>query len=358
MAELRSVAPARSAPAFIVTVDTEGDNLWGRPRTVTTHNARFVQRFQGLCESFGLRPTWLTNDEMARCPTFLAFGRGVVRRGAGEIGMHLHAWNSPPLVPLTPDDMRAQPFLTEYPAEVVEAKVAHMARLLRERFESEIVSHRGGRWALDANTAQALVRHGIRVDCSVTPGVRWLRQRLDGEASTEPAVVDYQGFSMRPYLMDLDDPQMADRSGRSPLLEVPMTVVPSGLYRTLPQAYRVPLLRRWSWGWQPTHHWMYPDGRNLEAMLRTVRRAAEQRWPHLEMVLHSSELMPGGSPTFGDADAIEKLYRDLEVLFRSVASHFRGLTLTEFADQWRARTSAQPASRTGPQAAVATGGRW
>jgi len=26
--------------------------------------------------------------------------------------MHLHAWNSPPLMPLTDDDFRHQPFLT------------------------------------------------------------------------------------------------------------------------------------------------------------------------------------------------------------------------------------------------------
>ena len=357
MAELRPVAPARSAPAFIVTVDTEGDNLWGRPRTVTTHNARYVQRFQGLCESFGFKPTWLTNDEMARCPTFLAFGRAVVRRGAAEIGMHLHAWNSPPLVPLTPDDMRAQPFLTEYPAEVVEAKVAHMARMLRERFECEIVSHRGGRWALDATYAQALVRHGIRVDCSVTPGVRWLRQRLQGEGRTEAGVVDYRGFPTRPYVMDLSEPRLADTSGRSRLLEVPMTVVPSGLYRHLPQAYRVPLLRRWSWAWQPMHHWMYPDGRNLEAMLGIVRRAVAQRWPHLEMVLHSSELMPGGSPTFANAASIETLYRDLQVLFRSVAAHFRGLTLAEFAAQWPAQAAPQQRAGLAEPMTAATGRR-
>ena len=100
MAELRAVAPSTQAPAFLVTIDTEGDDLWGRPQLITTRNARHVQRFQRLCESFGLRPTWLTNYEMARCPHFLAFGRDVVRRGAGEIGMHLHAWNSPPLEPL------------------------------------------------------------------------------------------------------------------------------------------------------------------------------------------------------------------------------------------------------------------
>jgi hypothetical protein len=333
VAELRAVAPSTQAPAFLVTIDTEGDDLWGRPKLITTRNARHVQRFQRLCESFGLRPTWLTNYEMARCPDFLAFGRDVVRRGAGEIGMHLHAWNSPPLEPLTHDDLTAQPFLTEYPAEVVDAKIGYMAQLLRDRFECDIVSHRGGRWAFDATCAQSLVRHGIQVDCSVTPDVRWVRQPAEHEDPSTAAVVDYRGFPTRPYVVDLSQPRQA---GRSPLLEVPMTVVPSTLYRWLPQAYAVPLLRRWAWAWQPTHHWLYPDGRNLQAMLGIVRQAVAQRWSHLEMVLHSSELMPGGSPSFADARSIEALYRDLRVLFRSVSAHFRGLTLMEFAQQWRA----------------------
>jgi hypothetical protein len=346
VAELRAVAPDPHTPAFLVTIDTEGDDLWGRPRIITTRNARHVQRFQRLCESFGLRPTWLTNFEMARCPEFLAFGRDVVRRGTGEIGMHLHAWNSPPLQPLTPDDLTAQPFLTEYPQEVVDAKIGYMARLLRDRFECEIVSHRGGRWAFDATCAQSLVRHGIRVDCSVTPDVRWVRMLTDDEERSDAVVVDYRGFPTRPYVVDLNQPQ---RPGRSSLLEVPMTVVPSSLYRWLPQAYAVPLVRRWSWAWQPTHHWLYPDGRNLPAMLGIVKQAVAQRWPHLEMVLHSSELMPGGSPSFPDGQSIEALYRDLRVLFRSVTGHFRGMTLGDFAAHWQASA----AMATPPNAAVA-----
>lgn len=352
MAELRAVAPSTTAPAFLITIDTEGDDLWSRPRAITTRNARHVQRFQRLCEAFGLRPTWLTNYEMARCPQFQAFGRDVVRRGVGEIGMHLHAWNSPPVVPLTPDDLAAQPYLTEYPPDVIDAKVGFMASLLRERFECEIVSHRGGRWALDATVAQALVRHGIRVDCTVTPDVRWVRQATPLEAPARAAVVDYRGFPTELYLMDLSQPR---RAAASPLLEVPMTVVPSALYRRVPRAYSVPLLRRWCWHWQPTHHWLYPDGRNLDAMLGIVRRAVSQRWPHLEMVLHSSELMPGGSPGFANARAIEALYADLQVLFRSVAPHFRGLTLGEFAAQWRPRAARAAALTPAHQRQTVTG---
>ena len=65
----------------------------------------------------------------------------------------------------------------------------------------------------------------------------------------------------------------------------------------------------------------------------------------LELVLHSSELMPGGSPSFPDVRSIEALYRDLQVLFRSVAAHFRGLTLGEFAAHWQGWTARDEASR-------------
>ena len=63
-----STAPDR--PAFLITIDTEGDNLWANPREITTQNARFLPRFQALCERFLLKPTWLTNWEMVECPVY------------------------------------------------------------------------------------------------------------------------------------------------------------------------------------------------------------------------------------------------------------------------------------------------
>ena len=97
---------ARSQTAFLISIDTEGDDLWSVPAEVTTENARYLPRFQSLCERHGLKPTWLTNYEMAESPVFGEFGRDVLRRGAGEIGMHLHAWDSPPL---TAGPERARP---------------------------------------------------------------------------------------------------------------------------------------------------------------------------------------------------------------------------------------------------------
>ena len=52
---------------FIITVDTEGYNLWEyiKGSEIQTQNARFIQPFQDLCEKFGFKPVYLTNYEMA-----------------------------------------------------------------------------------------------------------------------------------------------------------------------------------------------------------------------------------------------------------------------------------------------------
>ena len=47
-------------------------------------------------------------------------------------------------------------------------------------------------------------------------------------------------------------------------------------------------------------------------------------------MLHSSELMPGGSPTFRDEGAIEHLYRELNAIFaRAQSLGYVGATFRE-----------------------------
>ena len=46
-----------SKPAFLITIDTEGDNQWEDRSRAATENARLLPRFQAICEKHGLRPT-------------------------------------------------------------------------------------------------------------------------------------------------------------------------------------------------------------------------------------------------------------------------------------------------------------
>ncbi len=312
---------------FIITIDTEGDDLWSAPREITTRNADYLPRFQALCERFRFKPVYLTNYEMAMSGAFVEFGRDVVARGTAEIGMHLHAWNSPPLEPLTRDDFRYQPFLIEYPDRVMREKIRTMTCLLEERFERKMVSHRAGRWAFDGRYAAMLIDEGYRVDCSVTPGVDWRSTPGDPDGN---GGTDYTAFPTRPYFLDPADISVP---ANGPLLEVPMTVRASALHRSAPWVYRIPLLRSVAHRMEPAMSWLCPvpllETHNLDAMLQVARAARAEGAAHLEFMLHSSELMAGGSPSFRNASDIEDLYEHLEMLFEDLSGWCRGVTLNE-----------------------------
>lgn len=321
-----------SETPFVITIDAEGDDLWARPREITTRNARFLPRFQALAERFDFKPVYLTNYEMAMSEVYAEFARDLLARGAGEIGMHLHAWNSPPLEALTGDDFYFQPYLVEYPDQVMRRKVKTLTRLLEDRFDQEIVSHRAGRWALDGRYAAILLDEGYRVDCSVTPGKDW---RGNPGAPAGSGGSNYAAFPLRPYFLGPDD---ISRPAACGLLEVPMTIRPSGLYHRVPWAYRIRGLRRIASSVSPSFGWLSPVqpelrapvGSNLRAMLQTARQARAEGAQHMELMLHSSELMPGGSPLFRSASDIERLYEHLEILFEELSAWCRGMTLKEF----------------------------
>lgn len=316
---------------FLITIDTEGDDSWSKPREITTRNAAFLPRFQELCEVNGFKPTYLTNFEMACSPEFVEFAKDAIKRDKAEVGMHLHAWNSPPIVPLTADDYAYQPYLIEYSSDVMARKVSFLTNLLKETFSTEIVSHRAGRWSFDARYASILVDRGYRVDCSVTPHVSWRHHMGDPNRS---GGTDYREFPDHAYHPSVDDLR---QEGGSPLLEVPMTIVANShgfidaVRSQLPAGSLVQ--RTMDHVFPRKVQWLRPTGHNLEEMLKIVQSAVRNDRSYIEFMLHSSELMAGGSPRFRKEEDIERLYEHLEELFGIIRGHFVGATLKEFRDQ-------------------------
>ncbi|HTB62669.1 MAG TPA: hypothetical protein VK737_03690 [Opitutales bacterium] len=315
------------ATAFIITMDTEGDNLWARPREVTTRNAAWLPAFQQLAEKFGFQPTWLVNWEMAHSPACVEFLKDVLARGKGEVGLHPHAWDTPPLESLTQDDMQHHPFLGEYAEPLRNAKLERMTGILQETFQQPLRSHRAGRWGFDGRIARWLRQHGFIADCSVCPGVDWRSTKGDPNGIGGP---DYRRAPHEPYFIDEHDvTKPAFQPPSDALLEVPMTIGEShfGLTKLIGAAI------------SPRHHWLRPNGRNRAAMIERVNEAVEDGRAHLMFMLHSSELMPGGSPTFLDEASILRLNEDLEALFAHArACDCRGQTLGDFATEWRTAT--------------------
>ena len=207
----------REQGRFLITIDTEGDNLWGNPDELTTKNAAYLPRFQQLCEKFAFKPTYLTNYEMARSAQFIDLGKDVIKQKTAEIGMHLHAWDMPPDYSLTNNDRKFHPYLIEYPESIMREKVKIMTELLEETFQVKMLSHRAGRWSFDQRYADILIDYGYQVDCSVTPHVSW--QDNMGDPSQQGGT-DYRDFPEQAYFMDR---RTIDRPGGSSLLEIPMT---------------------------------------------------------------------------------------------------------------------------------------
>lgn len=309
---------------FIITIDTEGDNLWEVRNSeksmsrISNRNGAYIERFQLLCEKYGYIPTYLTNYEMALSEPFRDLARAGVKDHKLEIGMHLHAFNSPPLYNLTDRRGGNKAYAGEYPLAVLDKKIEYLTKFLEDNFQTPIKSHRGGRWYIDAEYIGLLAKHGYTVDCTVTPGMDW----RDNKGQTQDSKgIDYRGFPKSAYEMSTREPA---RHGKSGMVEVPVTVKADLSVRKYARAML--------WGEKSTFgKWFRPTGNNLNELIEIVEWNKKKKTDYIEFMLHSSELMPGGSPTFAYEWQIERLYDELEELFAYMSADYEGVGLTDYA---------------------------
>lgn len=301
---------------FLITIDTEGDNLWKwkAGQEITTENVRYLARFQELCSRYGFKPVWLSNWEMINDPLFVDFINKNVEKGSCELGMHLHAWNNPPFYELPGSEQSGAPYLIEYPKEIMEAKIAAITEKMKEQFGYVPVSHRAGRWAMNDTYFELLYKYGYRIDCSYTPGISW-RDSLG--QTPDFAGPDYRKVSR----------EVHERKG---IVEVPVTVE---------HTHRMFLDKNRSWkanvktvlfGLAGQDIWLRPGRDNMKDMLWMIEKNRTGDSDYLMFMLHSSELMPGGSPTFRREEDVEVLYSRLQVLFDLIQTSYKGCTLEEY----------------------------
>lgn len=321
-----------STPVFVITLDTEPDNEWGRPSVATTENARFVPRFHQLCLRHGFPVTYLLTLEMAADPFLRDYLRPRAAAGECEIGAHLHPWNTPPLESVTEDDMRHHPYPFEYPLDVQRAKLATLVAAIERHHETRPTSYKAGRWGLDEAHAGLLEEFGFTADTSVCPGVDW------GPSKGAPAGrggPDFTTAPLRPYRLSREN---VCRPGSLRVWEVPPTIVfYSALGRMVPGVrtlYRkVRRVRRLFDRQHAGAQWLRPYPYQTAARLRRVVELARAAGaPVLNMTLHSSELMPGCSPYNKTEASIEDLYRRLEDFLGGLRRDgLEGLTLAAAA---------------------------
>lgn len=294
---------------FIITVDTEGENgwTWQPGKETTTKNASFIPRFQHLCDEFGFKPVYLTNYEMALNEKFIENAIKWESENRCEIGIHPHSWNNPPLVTLK-GQYNGQEYLYEHSENVMRAKFTELHDLLTKKIGHAPISHRAGRWAMDDRYFKILSDFGIKVDCSYTPGIDWSQSTGITRGGS-----NYLFASIQPTFID-------------GILEVPVSI------RTIRAIGNGRLRHKIKTFLFPHKIWCRPSMFGLREMKKLVNLIKnDDSSDYIEFMIHSSELMPGGSPYFETEKDIESLYTTLTHLFRYIYKlNFKGSTLSEY----------------------------
>jgi hypothetical protein len=211
-------------------------------------------------------------------------------------------------------------------------KISFLTDVLENTFGTKMQCHRGGRWGFNNTYARILVERGYLVDCSVTPLTSWTTHSGDPARAGGP---DYSRFPQAPYFIDLDD---ISRVGKSPLLEIPVTAME--MQRKSTEAIR----QRFRPGSMPRralNRLLPPLGllalnqHNLRISLRVLERSVALKPRCVHVALHSSNLMPGGSPQFPGVKDVEALYDVLHQILAFGSRHFRGATMTEFRREFQ-----------------------
>ena len=313
-------------PAVMVGIDTEADDQWsqeGRDR-MDVRNAERLPALQALCDEYGVRPTYLVTHEMATRPESVSILTGLARSGRCEIGAHLHPWSSPPF---RPEDLSAHTYPHNLPPDLLERQLGELTATIEAAIGVRPTTYRAGRNGFDGGTLPILERLGYTVDTSVDP---LFNERRKGG-------MVFAGAPVFPYHPAYDDVR---RRGASTILEVPITAatdppLPKVLeraYASLPAIpYRGALKRL---GIRPV--WLRPSYTSRERMIAFASRLHAGGAPCFNIIFHSSELLPGGSPYTPDAASVERFCADLRALLAHLTRTLGavGKTYAEFARDW------------------------
>ena len=310
-------------PFFMVGVDTEADDQWtlaGRKR-LSVENARALPRLQALCDAYDVRPSYLVTHEMATRDPSKSILRDLSATGHCEIGAHLHPWSSPPY--------READLVGRYPSQLDDAQLETQLLELTEVIESSIgvrpVTYRAGRHGFDSRSLGLLEKLGYKVDTSVDP--------LFNE--TRKGGPSFAGAPVSPYWLSASDVRTP---GGSSVLEIPVSsattpALPKSLERQFTSLPAIPwrgYLKRL--GLRAV--WLRPSYSSVEDAKALASALVARSVPTLNMLFHSSELVPGGSP-YNKTDAdVDRFFERLERVFEHVMKRLeaRGVTYRECAE--------------------------
>ncbi len=312
-----------SAPLYLtITIDVEEEGLFSGhyPRSgATVTNVAALRHLEFVSRDFGFPLTLLVTYPVAQDPEARDVLLSWQQEHGAEIGVHLHPWNTPPFTDL-PDP---EPIPTaKLPLPLMEAKLGTLVACLTEKFPTPPRSFRMGRFDWSSGLLELLPRFGLQVDSSMVP-------------------LTTKGEGWKNFLTPSDPFWItAPASDGGGLLEVPVTMVPvvkssaRALHRLaglLPEDAGRALLSRYRFvGAAGIHPAWFP----LFSMLLAAALHRRRGGRVLTLFLHSTELLPGGSPDFPTISAVGRLVAKLREFLTCLVGQgpVQGLTLSGLYD--------------------------
>jgi len=313
--------------AFTIDVEEEGlfsgSYLTEKP---PLHNISSLSLLDPIISEFDLRPTLLVSYQAIRDGYHRDYINGLCHRWRAEIGAHLHPWNTPPLVDL--------PYRQPVPSEVMPREIltAKMGSLWRALADMGVVptSFRMGRFNLGPKMFSILSGTTIIVDSSVAP----MHSYYGGPK--------HLGAPTDPYYPDPADPA---RPGQSTILEVPLTILPilpgaGSIFRLMESLPFPP--GQWT-AWTAQHLASLPAQpvwTGLQRLKMACRLHRRRGGRVLTVLLHSSELMPGGCPRHPGREQVSGFMKRLHTFLSWVRNDLQAepVTLSDLARLESART--------------------
>jgi hypothetical protein len=303
-----------------VVIDAEEDFDWATPVRGTAHSIdcmRCVTELRPLLSASGIVPTYMLTYPILGDAHIVSVLRRQYAAGQCELGVHLHSWVTPPF---DDRDGLAQSYLSNLPAAAQEQKLLTIIAKFRDCFGFDPVMFRAGRYGFNRATAAMLEKHGFTIDTSLAP-------RTDFSPDGGP---DFTGFDSDPFWFGQD----------RVLLEAPLCRgvvgwggrLAPGLYqaaaRHFPEGRVIPaMLGRLRCAERIT---VSPEGNDVGAMIRFVRRRRQAGQSVFSLSFHSSSLAAGRNPYVrSQADLhffYDRLSATLDMMVRDLGLRFARLS--------------------------------
>jgi phosphatidylinositol alpha-1,6-mannosyltransferase len=296
-------APVRAGrQRLLVTVDVEEEFSWSSydRADYKIRGLDELMVFHTDCQALGVCPIYLVTYPIMMDPAYCHFLRQALAEGSAEVGVHLHAWVTPPF---WEHANVFNSYQCNLPSHVEQRKLETMCRTFEDKFGFAARAHRAGRWGGAERTTMLLEDLGVSVDLSPLAGYS------DG-LSGHP---DFRNLGGAPFWSGRNNNTLVCPASTLNYLPGP-TWVSKALFSFIEKWPNTQGLATLFDGFgKPVR--FSPDGLPIDSLKSIARQLAVRQLPVVVFSVHSTSFYAGGNPYAPDvAAAIALRARSSEVL--------------------------------------------